>query len=143
MGDFLWARFPVAGEGGRGRRVLGSLVQRLGQIRGWGVHTLYACSLYSRVHAILENATYGCTSLARKRTPLGPYRRPMHRVVGGWAFSHGRGNPVAGEGEEGRRVFGSSAEAGSDRVVENTYACSLYSRVHAILEKATFICANI
>ena len=34
------------------------------------------------------------TSLARKRTPLGPYRRPMPRVLGGWAFSYGRGTPV-------------------------------------------------
>jgi len=29
-----------------------------------------------------------------KRTPLGPYRRPMPRVIGGWAFSDGRGSPV-------------------------------------------------
>jgi len=29
------------------------------------------------------------TSLARKRTPLGPYRRPMPRVQGGWAFLMG------------------------------------------------------
>ena len=32
------------------------------------------------------------TSLTRTRTPLGPYRRP--RVLGGWAFSHGRGTHV-------------------------------------------------
>ena len=34
---------------------------------------------------------YRGTSLIRKRTPLGPYRRPMLRVLGGvlggWAFS--------------------------------------------------------
>jgi hypothetical protein len=39
------------------------------------------------------------TSLIRKRAPLGPYRRPMPRAgggsQGGWAFSHGRGTPVA------------------------------------------------
>ena len=27
--------------------------------------------------------TYRGTSLIAKRTPLGPYRRPMHRVLGG------------------------------------------------------------
>ena len=42
---------------------------------------------------------YRLTSLARKCTPLGPYRRPTlyargHGGVGGWAFSHGRGNHV-------------------------------------------------
>ena len=30
----------------------------------------------------------------RKRTLLGPYRRLMPRVIGGWAFSYGRGTPV-------------------------------------------------
>ena len=34
------------------------------------------------------------TSLTRKRTTLGPYRRPMPRVLGGWAFSYERGAPV-------------------------------------------------
>jgi len=34
------------------------------------------------------------TSLIRKRTSLGPYRRPMPRVLGWWAFSYGRGTPV-------------------------------------------------
>ena len=34
------------------------------------------------------------TSLTRKRTPPGPYRRPMPGVLGGWAFSYGRGSPV-------------------------------------------------
>jgi len=34
------------------------------------------------------------TSLIRKRTPLGPYGRPMPRVLGGWAFSYERGTPV-------------------------------------------------
>ena len=43
---------------------------------------------------------YRGTSLIRKRTPLGPYRRPMPRgVLGGWAFSHGRGTPVAWDGK--------------------------------------------
>ena len=41
---------------------------------------------------------YRGTSLIRKRTPLGPYRRPMPRGTwggpGGWAFSHERGTPV-------------------------------------------------
>ena len=37
---------------------------------------------------------YRGTSLTRKHSPLGPYRRPMPRVLGGWAFSYGRGTPV-------------------------------------------------
>ena len=42
---------------------------------------------------------YRGTSLTRKRTPLGPYRKPMPRVLArgvpeGWAFSYGRGTPV-------------------------------------------------
>ena len=37
---------------------------------------------------------YRGTSLMTKRTPLGPYRRPVPRVLGGWAFSYGRGTPV-------------------------------------------------
>ena len=41
---------------------------------------------------------YRGTSLIRKRTPRGPYRRPMPRVLGGvlggWAFCYGRSTPV-------------------------------------------------
>ena len=37
---------------------------------------------------------YRGTSLIRNRLLLGPYRRPVPRVLGGWAFSYGRGNPV-------------------------------------------------
>jgi hypothetical protein len=36
--------------------------------------------------------------LKRKRTPLGPFHRPMPKVpggvLGGWAFSYERGTPV-------------------------------------------------
>ena len=37
---------------------------------------------------------YRGTSLKRKRTPLGPYRSPMHRVLGG---SKGGGRFLMGE----------------------------------------------
>ena len=37
---------------------------------------------------------YRGTSLTRKFTPLGPYRRPMPRVLGGRAVSYERGTPV-------------------------------------------------
>ena len=48
-----------------------------------------------RSHDILPvSPTYRGTSLTRKRTPLGLYRRPMPRVLGGWVFSHGRGIPA-------------------------------------------------
>ena len=41
-----------------------------------------------------QNEDYRGSSLTGKRTPLGPYRRPMPRVLGGWAFSHERDTPV-------------------------------------------------
>jgi len=37
---------------------------------------------------------YRGTSLTRKRTPLGHYRRPMPSVLGGLAVSYKRGTPV-------------------------------------------------
>ena len=47
---------------------------------------------------------YRGTSLIRKRTPLGPYRRPMPRVLGGvlaeWACSYARGAHVERGREE-------------------------------------------
>ena len=46
---------------------------------------------------------YRGTSLIRKRPLLGPYRRPLprrpRRLLGGWAFSYGRGAPVSIRGE--------------------------------------------
>ena len=36
-----------------------------------------------------SGVAYRGTSLTRKRTPLGPYRKSMPRVLGGWEFSHG------------------------------------------------------
>ena len=50
----------------------------------------------SRRSKIFEQAYMG-TSLMRKRLSLGPYRRPVLRVlgvVGGWSFSYERGTPV-------------------------------------------------
>ena len=51
-----------------------------------------------------KRTMYRGTSPIRQRTPLGPYRRPMPRVLGGgyaygrvlrgWAFSCGRGTSV-------------------------------------------------
>ena len=51
-------------------------------------------------------ARYSRTSLIRKRNPLGPYRRPMPRVIGGWAFFYGRGAPAMPEPET--RILGHS-----------------------------------
>ena len=34
---------------------------------------------------------YRGTSLTRERTPLGPYRRPLPRVLAGWVVSYERG----------------------------------------------------
>ena len=47
---------------------------------------------------------YKGTSLTRKRTPLGPYRRPMPRVLGGWVVSYERGTPVRVIGTAQSRV---------------------------------------
>ena len=40
---------------------------------------------------------YRGTSSTKKRTPLGPYRRPMPRVLWGWAFSYEQSTPVLHE----------------------------------------------
>ena len=39
--------------------------------------------VYIYTHTYRCLGTYRGTSLTRKRTPLGPYRRPMPRVLGG------------------------------------------------------------
>ena len=48
---------------------------------------------------------YRGTSRTGKCTPLGPYRRPILRVLGGglgrWAFSYGRGIPIPRRGKMG------------------------------------------
>ena len=36
----------------------------------------------------------GCLTHKNPPPPLGPYRRPMPRVLEGWTFSYGRGTPV-------------------------------------------------
>ena len=36
----------------------------------------------------------GTSLIIKKRPSLGPYRSPMPRVLGGWAFSYERGTPV-------------------------------------------------
>jgi len=44
-----------------------------------------------------KHEIYRVTSLTRKRTPLGPYRRPLPRVLGGsmgLAFVYERGTPL-------------------------------------------------
>ena len=41
-----------------------------------------------------RSSPYKGTLLTRKRTPLGPYHRPVPRVSRGGAFSYGRGTPV-------------------------------------------------
>ena len=57
----------------------------------------YASEHRSTLRAIWSKLYKG-TSLTIKRTPLGPYRRPVPRVLGGflggWAVSYERGTPV-------------------------------------------------
>ena len=58
---------------------------------------------------MIRPLAYRGTSLTRKRAPLEPYRRPMPRVLGGYAFSYGRGTPVgdlAADGGTAREVRG-------------------------------------
>ena len=52
----------------------------------------FLCS--RRMQSHLSCVQYRGTSRTRKRTPLGPYRRPMPRVLGGWAFCFERSTPV-------------------------------------------------
>ena len=52
-------------------------------------------------------ALYKGYPLTRERTPLGPYHRPMHRVLWVLEFSYGRGTPVGFKVEGvGCRVWG-------------------------------------
>ena len=64
-----------------------------------GEEPLYAHSPVALAGLSVPRRAYMGTSLIRKRTSLGPYRRPMPRVIGrvigGWAFSYGRGTPVS------------------------------------------------
>ena len=50
------------------------------------------------IPAFCATLPYRDTSLTRKRPPPEPYRRPMHRLLGGslrgWTFSYGRGTSV-------------------------------------------------
>ena len=54
--------------------------------------------LWQCVSGLITSERCRGTLLIRNRLPLGPFRRPMPRVVGGslggWAFSHGLGTPV-------------------------------------------------
>jgi hypothetical protein len=54
-------------------------------------HMLQACGLGSsqRRRRFAESGRYRGTSLVRKRTPLGPYRRSIPRVLGG-SYGGGR-----------------------------------------------------
>ena len=52
---------------------------------------VFACSA---VGYEARAARYRDTSHLRKFTPLRPYRRPVPRVLGGWAFFYGRGSTV-------------------------------------------------
>ena len=64
--------------------------------RGTPVKQLERATLGAIAHppSSREKVTYRGTSLTRKRTPLGPHRRPMPRVLGG---SWGGGRFLMGE----------------------------------------------
>ena len=62
---------------------------------GVTLHSRGECEQDRTQHS--PSSRYRGTSLIRKCTPLGPYRRPMpgsRGVIGGWAFSYGRGTPA-------------------------------------------------
>ena len=69
-------------------------------------------AFYVVAHPEQAPSPYRGTSLIRKRTPPGPYRRPMRRpiprVLCGWAFSYGRSTPVH-EAEDSNTKDGSHA----------------------------------
>jgi len=56
------------------------------------LYVRYPCSLRCQVGG--HGCKYMGTSLIRKRTPLGPYCRPMRRVLGGWVFFYEEGSSV-------------------------------------------------
>ena len=64
--------------------------------RGRAMHACIQCAAPSLSRSLSH---YRGTSPTRKRTPRGPYRRPMPRVqggpLGGWALSYGRGTPAS------------------------------------------------
>ena len=73
----------------------GGSLQSGGVARGRRIDNPAACFFIWEVEQ--DETFYRGTSLTRKRTPLGPYRRPMPMVLGvlgGWAFSYGRGTPA-------------------------------------------------
>ena len=64
-----------------------------------GVSELFSFSNHTHTHTHTQHGhpvlpAYRGTSLTRKRTPLGPYRKPMPRVLG---VSQGCGRFLMGE----------------------------------------------
>ena len=52
---------------------------------------------------VIHQLEYMGTSLIRKDPPLGPFRRPIPRVLGGWVFSYERDTPVKAHASIGSR----------------------------------------
>ena len=54
--------------------------------------------------AIFQSGAYRGTSLIRNHRIIGPYSRPVSRVLGGGAVSYDRGTPVVAAAIRGVRV---------------------------------------
>jgi len=70
-----------------------------GDLRGVGVPHERRTPVRLCLFTGLRPQMYRGALLIRKRTPLGPYRRPLSRVLlgvrGGWAFFYGSGTPIS------------------------------------------------
>ena len=69
---------------------------------------------FSGGRSAAQRLKYMGSSVTTERNCLGPYRRPMPRLVGGvlggWVFSSGRGNPVHAEGFHSTPCAGAPAQ---------------------------------
>ena len=82
MSVFLWARFPCSADGQLGPSRGGQARFRKegpasGPVQGYLAHKKQAQG------APEAGGSYSWRRSMKKRTPLGPYRRPMPRVLGG------------------------------------------------------------
>jgi hypothetical protein len=75
---------------------------------------------------------YRGTSLIRKRTPLGPYSRPMRKVLEGGAVSYERGTPVpymSGGGSMPKPSPFLYHDTGVSRIREPTTSCACHVHI--------------
>ena len=109
MGVFSWARYPCRGDPTDGPRQSQA-------------ETVTFPGTQQTVLGVQGCKATGVLHLARTRIPLGPYRRPLPRVLGGWAFSYRRGTPVPCHGlAQDRPASGHPVVIGSSLRTRHTF----------------------